>query len=107
MSSPCSVDMHFGRGEMVILGTQYAGEMKKGILTLMLYRMPKLGQLCLHSSANEDPKTGAPACFMPCAAPAFAAPALMSFAASALMSFAASALMSFAASAIDGARQGA
>jgi len=58
MSSPCSVDMHFGRGEMVILGTQYAGEMKKGILTLMMYRMPKLGQLCLHSSANEDPKTG-------------------------------------------------
>ena len=91
MSSPCSVDMHFGRGEMVILGTQYAGEMKKGILTLMMYRMPKLGQLCLHSSANEDPKTGAPACFMPCAAPAFAAPALMSF----------------AASAIDAARQGA
>ena len=76
MSSPCSVDMHFGRGEMVILGTQYAGEMKKGILTLMMYRMPKLGQLCLHSSANEDPKTGAPACFMPCAAPAFAASAI-------------------------------
>lgn len=28
--------------------------MKKGILTLMMYRMPLLGQLCLHSSANED-----------------------------------------------------
>lgn len=40
--------------EMVILGTQYAGEMKKGILTLMMYRMPLQGQLCLHSSANED-----------------------------------------------------
>ena len=39
---------------MVILGTMYAGEMKKGILTLMMYQMPLRGQLCLHSSANED-----------------------------------------------------
>ena len=36
MTSSCSVDIHFGRGEMVILGTQYAGEMKKGVLTLMM-----------------------------------------------------------------------
>jgi phosphoenolpyruvate carboxykinase (ATP) len=63
MTSSCSVDLHLGRyskrfgrtwAEMVILGTQYAGEMKKGILTLMMYRMPLFGQLCLHSSANED-----------------------------------------------------
>ena len=63
MTSSCSVDLHLGRyskrfgktwAEMVILGTQYAGEMKKGILTLMMYRMPLLDQLCLHSSANED-----------------------------------------------------
>jgi ATP-dependent phosphoenolpyruvate carboxykinase len=40
---------------MVILGTQYAGEMKKGILTLMMYQMPLRKQLCLHSSANEGP----------------------------------------------------
>lgn len=41
MTSSCSVDLHLGRyskrfgrqwSEMVILGTQYAGEMKKGIL---------------------------------------------------------------------------
>jgi len=63
MTSSCSVDLHLGRyskrfgrtwAEMVILGTQYAGEMKKGILTLMMYKMPLCGQLCLHSSANED-----------------------------------------------------
>jgi len=63
MTSSCSVDLHLGRyskrfgctwSEMVILGTQYAGEMKKGILTLMMYLMPLRGQLCLHSSANED-----------------------------------------------------
>ena len=41
------------QAEMVILGTQYAGEMKKGILTLMMYQMPLRKQLCLHSSANE------------------------------------------------------
>jgi len=63
MTSSCSVDLNLGRyskrfgrtwAEMVILGTQYAGEMKKGILTLMMYQMPLRGQVCLHSSANED-----------------------------------------------------
>lgn len=58
MTSPASVDLHFGRNEMVILGTQYAGEMKKGVLTLMMYEMTKRGHLCLHSSANENPITG-------------------------------------------------
>jgi phosphoenolpyruvate carboxykinase (ATP) len=47
--------MHFRRGEMVILGTEYAGEMKKGILTLMMYAMPKKSLLPLHSSANVGP----------------------------------------------------
>jgi len=28
--------------------------MKKGVLTVMMYLMPLRGQLCLHSSANED-----------------------------------------------------
>ena len=36
MTSSCSVDLHLGRMEMVILGTQYAGEMKKGVLTYMM-----------------------------------------------------------------------
>jgi len=54
MTSSCSVDLSFERREMVILGTQYAGEMKKGVLTLMMYLMPLRNQLCLHSSANED-----------------------------------------------------
>ena len=34
---------------------QYAGEMKKGIFTVMHYLMPKQGVLSLHSSANEGP----------------------------------------------------
>lgn len=52
MTSSTSVDLHLGRKEMVILGTQYAGEMKKGIFTVMNYLMPKRGVLSLHSGCN-------------------------------------------------------
>lgn len=52
MTSSTSVSIHFARREMVILGTQYAGEMKKGVLTVMMYLMPKLGVLSMHASAN-------------------------------------------------------
>ena len=55
MTSTTSVSIDFKRGEMVILGTQYAGEMKKGVFTVMHYLMPKAGVLSLHSSANEGP----------------------------------------------------
>ncbi|KAJ1569489.1 Protein kinase C-like 1, partial [Cladochytrium tenue] len=55
MTSTTSVSVNFARREMVILGTQYAGEMKKGIFTVMHYLMPKAGVLSLHSSANEGP----------------------------------------------------
>jgi len=40
---------------MVILGSQYAGEMKKGVFTVMHYLAPRKGHLSLHSSANEGP----------------------------------------------------
>lgn len=53
MTSATSVAMSFERGEMVILGTEYAGEMKKGIFTLMHYLMPRKGVLSMHCSANE------------------------------------------------------
>ncbi|ORX63943.1 ATP-utilizing phosphoenolpyruvate carboxykinase [Basidiobolus meristosporus CBS 931.73] len=55
MTSTTSVAISFERRELVILGTQYAGEMKKGIFTVMHYLMPKAGVLSLHSSANEGP----------------------------------------------------
>jgi len=38
---------------MVILGTQYAGEMKKGLFGVMHYLMPRKGILSMHCSANE------------------------------------------------------
>jgi phosphoenolpyruvate carboxykinase (ATP) len=53
MSSATSVDLSFERGEFVILGTQYAGEMKKGVFTIMNYLMPKKGVMSMHCSANE------------------------------------------------------
>ncbi|KAH9924909.1 ATP-utilizing phosphoenolpyruvate carboxykinase [Fomitopsis serialis] len=53
MSSTTSVEINFKRMEMVILGTEYAGEMKKGVFSVMHYLQPvKFGQLSLHSSAN-------------------------------------------------------
>lgn len=55
VGSKTCVALAIERGEMVILGTQYAGEMKKGVFTLMNYLMPKRGVLSMHCSANEGP----------------------------------------------------
>lgn len=53
MGSKTSVSLSFERGEFIILGTEYAGEMKKGVFTIMNYLMPKKGVLSMHCSANE------------------------------------------------------
>ncbi|KAF6791743.1 phosphoenolpyruvate carboxykinase [Colletotrichum sojae] len=54
MTSGTSVAINFAEKEMVILGTEYAGEMKKGVFTVLFYEMPiKHNVLTLHSSANE------------------------------------------------------
>ncbi|TCD68062.1 Protein kinase C-like 1 [Steccherinum ochraceum] len=59
MSSTTSVEINFKRMEMVILGTEYAGEMKKGVFSVMHYLQPvKFGQLSLHSSANVGIEEG-------------------------------------------------
>ena len=57
MTSKTSIDVCFEDKEMVILGTEYAGEMKKGVFTLMHYLMPKKGHLSMHCSATSDPET--------------------------------------------------
>lgn len=54
MTSKTSVALNFARQEFVILGTEYAGEMKKGVFTIMNYLMPLKGQLSMHCSANES-----------------------------------------------------
>jgi len=77
MSSTTSVEINFKRMEMVIFGTEYAGEMKKGVFSVMVrclhkfgkhflilvisqhYLQPvKFGQLSLHSSANVGKEKG-------------------------------------------------
>jgi len=64
MTSSTSIAVSFKRKEMVILGTQYAGEMKKGVFTVMNYLMPLMPKrdlppaeraLPLHASANIGP----------------------------------------------------
>jgi phosphoenolpyruvate carboxykinase (ATP) len=53
MTSTTSVALSFEHKQFVILGTEYAGEMKKGVFTIMNYLMPKAGQLSMHCSATE------------------------------------------------------
>jgi phosphoenolpyruvate carboxykinase (ATP) len=53
VNSETCVCLDFDSSEMVILGTEYAGEMKKGVFTIMNYLMPKKGILSMHCSANE------------------------------------------------------
>lgn len=57
MTSKTSVDLSIENKEVVILGTDYAGEMKKAVFTYMNYLMPKRGILSMHCSATADPET--------------------------------------------------
>jgi phosphoenolpyruvate carboxykinase (ATP) len=58
MTSKTSIDLNFEKGELVILGTEYAGEMKKGVFTVMNYLMPKREILSMHCSATADKNSG-------------------------------------------------
>ncbi len=53
VDSETCVALDFDSGHFVILGTDYAGEMKKGIFTVMHYLMPKQDVLSMHCSANQ------------------------------------------------------
>ena len=52
MTSKTSIDVNIESKEIVILGTEYAGEMKKGIFSIMNYLMPLQDVLPMHCSAN-------------------------------------------------------
>ena len=56
ITTKTSVALSFEKKEFVILGTQYAGEMKKGVFTILNYLMPKQGMVSMHCSANEGEK---------------------------------------------------
>jgi phosphoenolpyruvate carboxykinase (ATP) len=58
MGSKTSIDLSLEEREMVILGTEYAGEMKKGVFTVANYFAPRRGVLSMHCSATADKETG-------------------------------------------------
>ncbi|HEY9886631.1 MAG TPA: phosphoenolpyruvate carboxykinase (ATP), partial [Vampirovibrionales bacterium] len=53
VESKSSVSLNIKKRQFVILGTEYAGEMKKGVFTIMNYLLPLKGMLSMHCSANE------------------------------------------------------
>ena len=58
MGSNTSICLNLEDRELVILGTQYAGEMKKGVFTVANYFAPKRDVLSMHCSATADKETG-------------------------------------------------
>jgi phosphoenolpyruvate carboxykinase (ATP) len=48
------VGLNFTTNDMILYGSEYAGELKKAIFTLFMYLLPLKNSLCLHSSANVD-----------------------------------------------------
>ncbi len=53
-NSEAFIIVHFGRRQVLIGGTQYAGEIKKSIFSVMNYLLPQEGILSMHASANMD-----------------------------------------------------
>ena len=49
------VVIHFGERVILIGGTQYAGEIKKSLFTVMNYLLPQQKVLSMHASANVGP----------------------------------------------------
>jgi phosphoenolpyruvate carboxykinase (ATP) len=50
--SDVAVLVHFGRKLVLIAGTEYAGETKKSIFTILNYTLPLQGVMSMHCSAN-------------------------------------------------------
>jgi phosphoenolpyruvate carboxykinase (ATP) len=57
IGSTTCVSLSLEDRELVILGTEYAGEMKKGVFTVANYFAPKRGVLSMHCSATADRQT--------------------------------------------------
>jgi phosphoenolpyruvate carboxykinase (ATP) len=58
MGSKTSICLNLEDRELVILGTEYAGEMKKGVFTVVNYFAPKQDVLSMHCSATADKQSG-------------------------------------------------
>jgi phosphoenolpyruvate carboxykinase (ATP) len=57
VASKTCVSLNLEDRELVILGTEYAGEMKKGVFTVANYFAPQRGLLSMHCSATADKQT--------------------------------------------------
>ncbi len=58
MGSTTSVCLSLEDRELIILGTEYAGEMKKGVFTVANYFAVRRGVLSMHCSATADMESG-------------------------------------------------
>jgi phosphoenolpyruvate carboxykinase (ATP) len=56
--APVLIAQSLTRKTVVILGTEYAGEIKKSIFYAMNYDMPEVGVFPMHCSCNVDKKSG-------------------------------------------------
>ena len=63
MNSETFILFHLGRRIAIIGGTEYGGEMKKGIFSVLNYLLPQQGVLSMHCSANVNKDYGNPAIF--------------------------------------------
>ena len=54
MNSETFIIFHLGKKIIIIGGTEYGGEMKKGIFSVLHYYLPLKGVLSMHCSANVD-----------------------------------------------------
>ncbi|MFO0857360.1 MAG: phosphoenolpyruvate carboxykinase (ATP) [Phycisphaerales bacterium] len=57
-NAPVIIAQSLERKMVVIIGTEYAGEMKKSIFYAMNFDMPEVGVFPMHCSCNVDRKTG-------------------------------------------------
>ncbi len=63
MNSETFIIFHMGKRLAIIGGTEYGGEMKKGIFSVLHYMLPLKGVLSMHCSANVDEDGGNAAIF--------------------------------------------
>ena len=63
MNSETFIIFHLGKKIAIIGGTEYGGEMKKGIFSVLHYVLPQKGILSMHCSANVDEDGSNPAIF--------------------------------------------
>ncbi len=61
--SEAAIIVSFTKKVVIIAGSQYAGEIKKSVFSVMNYFMPVKNVLPMHCSANVDPNTGDSALF--------------------------------------------